>query len=109
MTMRSSFDKINPDWYADTAMADLIAEQDMLPEETPISIGLKDMNYYFPLAVRRIGQIAVHGEEKYALTAAKYIISANLAIEKARASGGDDPVDAFAKQVLEDASRMNGG
>jgi hypothetical protein len=108
MTMRSAFDRINPDWYADEAMTDLITEQEMMPEETPFSIGMKDMQYYFPLAVRRIGQIATHGDEKHALVAAKYIISANLAIEKARASGGEDPVDAFAKQVMAEANRLDG-
>lgn len=108
MTMRTAFEKINPDWYADDAMKDLIAEQDAMPEETALSIGMKDIEYYFPLAVRRIGQIAVHGDEKFALQAAKYIISANLSIQKARVGGEEDPVDAFARQVMEDASRLKG-
>jgi hypothetical protein len=107
MTMRNSFEKIAPEWFADAAMTDLVAEQAMMPEETPISIGLRDLESYFPLAVRRIGQIAVHGmDEKTALAAAKYVVAANLNIQKARVGGEEDPVDAFAKSVMEDAARM---
>jgi hypothetical protein len=107
MTMQSSFSKIAPEWFADDAMRDLVQEQTMMPEETPISIGLKDLESYFPLAVRRVGHIAVHGEdEKTALAAAKYVIAANLQLQKARASGEDDPVEAFAKSVMDEAAQL---
>lgn len=106
--MKNSFEKIAPEWFGDQALLDLVAEQDMSLEETPTSIGLKDLENYFPLAVRRVGQIACHGEEKFALPAAKYLIAANLQLQKARASGEEDPVDAFAKAVMEDANRLKG-
>lgn len=106
MSMAGSFSKIAPEWFADTAMKDLVSEQDMMPEETPISIGLADLESYFPLAVRRVGHIAVHGEdEKTALAAAKYVIAANLQLQKARIGGDEDPVEAFAKSVMEEAAR----
>lgn len=107
MSMAGSFAKIAPEWFADEAMRDLVQEQDMMPEETPISIGLADLESYFPLAVRRVGHIAVHGEdEKTALAAAKYVIAANLQLQKARVGGEDDPVEAFAKSVIAEAEAM---
>jgi hypothetical protein len=106
MGMRASFDKIAPEWFADEAMTDLVTEQAMLPEETPTSIGLQDLENYFPLAVRRVGQIACHGDDKYALPAAKYIIAANLQLQKAKTAGGEDPVDSFAKAVMAEADRL---
>jgi hypothetical protein len=104
--MQASFDKIAPEWFADSAMQDLVTEQAMMPEETPFSIGLKDLENYFPLAIRRLGQIASHGEDKFALPAAKYIIAANLQLQKAKTAGGEDPVDAFAKAVMAEADRL---
>jgi hypothetical protein len=107
MSMQRSFAQIAPEWFADDAMKDLISEQQMMPEETPISIGLKDLESYFPLAVRRVGHIAVHGDdEKTALAAAKYVIAANLQLQKARVGGEDDPVEAFAKSVMDEASAL---
>ena len=107
MSMAGSFSKIAPEWFADEAMRDLVSEQDMMPEETPISIGLKDLESYFPLAVRRVGHIAVHGEdEKTALAAAKYVIAANLQLQRARMGGEEDPVEEFAKSVMAEAQMM---
>lgn len=105
--MRNAFSRIAPEWFADETMKDLVQEQEMMPEETPISIGLTDLESYFPLAVRRVGHIAVHGEdEKTALAASKYIIAANLQLQKARIGGDEDPVEAFAKSVMDEAHTL---
>lgn len=107
MSMAGSFSKIAPEWFADEAMHDLVSEQQMMPEETPISIGLKDLESYFPLAVRRVGHLAVHGEdEKTALAAAKYVIAANLQLQKAKYGADEDPLDVFAKSVMDEAAML---
>jgi hypothetical protein len=107
MSMAGSFSKIAPEWFADEAMRDLVTEQTMMPEETPISIGLQDLESYFPLAVRRVGHIAVHGEdEKTALAAAKYVIAANLQLQKARLGGDEDPMEVFAQSVMAEANQL---
>jgi hypothetical protein len=105
--LRDQLDRLKPQWAPLDVMDDLIIEEIEKPAESGFERARKELEMYFPLAVRSIGQIALHSaEERTRLSAAKYIIAANLRFKQMEKEGLDDPFTKMMRKFEEEARNI---
>jgi hypothetical protein len=97
---------VQREWDGDHQLEALVMERTMLPEDTPYSIGCKDLRAYFPAAVRSIAQLSLYAtRENIRLEASKFIVTKAMELEVQTAA---DPLVRFFDEVTEFAETNEG-
>jgi hypothetical protein len=87
----------------DAELEQLVMASKTDPEETPYSVGVKDLRASFPGAVRTTAQLALYSSsEKTRYLAARFIVEKVIELETLTA---DDPLAKFMDEVTDFAQK----
>lgn len=110
--LRDTFERIGASWQPEKVIDDLILEEMEAPESTSWDRAKKELEDYFPLSIRSIGQLASFAaNERTRLAAAKFIVGANIAMRKVQIAEDESPLakmhEMFEKELetISDADR----
>jgi hypothetical protein len=109
MSLETFYDSLSQS-RGPTILRQILDELREHPEETEESIARRDLERLFPVAVRALGNLAVYSsDDKVRVGAAKFLVSTNLRLVELQFDAINNPVEAFAKQVMDETKRIERG
>jgi hypothetical protein len=91
-------DKIQSEWDPNGVIAGIKAEHDVF-NESPLEMARKHLETNSVVAAQTLVWLALHGDDKTRLAAAKEILTRTLGAAAEQASHGQSPLEALLKTV----------
>jgi hypothetical protein len=105
--LRDTFEKVAQTWEPEKVIDGLILDELAQPETTTWERGKTELENFFPLAIRSVGQLAMFAtSERTRLNAAKFIIGANISLRKVQAQEDEGPLAKMLQKFEEEANKL---